>query len=192
MDHYNTDRARLAANGLLWIEIAFGALSFWAGAFDRGRGIDFVVAALLTAAFGCVSLLASGVVSRFAAARAAGQPLTQGFALACGAVLILVAGGMTCHGLLWVDELADLGPSWLLVVAAFGLSALNTVALYLFVRDMPKPKAEPARASAEETIFGARPVASPTPVFAFNAARQQQRINESLAVVRDRLLKTGT
>lgn len=48
MDLFNTERARFAAITLLAVEIAFGTLSFWSHAFDKGQPAHYVVALLLT------------------------------------------------------------------------------------------------------------------------------------------------
>jgi uncharacterized membrane protein len=143
MELFNTDRARFAANTLLGVEIAFGTLSFWSKAFERAHWIDFVVAGLLTAAFGSVSLLASGVVIRAVAAKDAGEHVTRGLSAFCGLVIALISGFMTWHGLVWADAQADLIPGtefdWLFIPAALVLSTLNLVSIYVFCRDI-KPR----------------------------------------------------
>ena len=96
------DRAETATKVLLAIEIAFGALAFWSDAFERGTWQHFVVAFMLTAGFGAISALASTVVTRLAEAKE--HRLTRWLVALSGAVLVLVAGGMTWHGLAWADQ----------------------------------------------------------------------------------------
>lgn len=143
MELFNTDRARYAANGLLFVEICFGTLAFWSHAFEHGGWARFVVATLLTATFGFTALLASGVVIRAVSAHEAGVKVTRGLVAFCGLVLFLIGAGMTWHGLVWADAQAELIPGadldWLLIPAACLLSGLNFVAIYVFCRDI-KPK----------------------------------------------------
>lgn len=136
------DRAEAATKVLLAIEIAFGALAFWSDAFASAKWQHFVVAFMLTAGFGAISALASTVVSRLAEAKE--HKLTRALVGFSGLVLILVSGGMTWHGLAWADGVANLAPAgldWILPVAAYGLSALNVIALYAFTREIRR-KAE--------------------------------------------------
>lgn len=144
MDLFNTERARFAANTLLGVEIAFGTLSFWSHAIEKGQITHYVVAILLTLTFGSISILAAGVVTRAVAAQQAGETVTRGLVAFCGAVVVLIAGFMTWHGLTWADAQADLIPGadldWLLIPAAGMLSGLNLVAIYVFCREL-KPKA---------------------------------------------------
>lgn len=143
MELFSTERARFAANGLLFVEICFGTLAFWSHAFEQGGWARFVVAALLTATFGFTALLASGVVIRAVSAHEAGVAVTRGLVGFCGLVLFLIGAGMTWHGLSWADAQAELIPGseldWLLIPAACLLSGLNFVAIYVFCRDI-KPK----------------------------------------------------
>lgn len=146
MELFNTDRARFAANGLLFVEICFGTLAFWSHAFEQGGWARFVVAALLTATFGFTALLASGVVIRAVSAHEAEVKVTGGLVAFCGLVLFLIGAGMTWHGLVWADTQAELIPGaeldWMLIPAACLLSGLNFVAIYVFCRDI-KPKRSP-------------------------------------------------
>jgi uncharacterized membrane protein len=131
------DRAELAAKILLGIEIAFGTLAFWSDAIEAGTWKHLVVAFLLTAGFGAVSVLASTIVSRFA--EADGHKLTRAMVGFAGFVLVVVSGGMTWHGLAWANDVAVLvsaGFELTLPVAAYGLSALNVIALYTFTREI--------------------------------------------------------
>lgn len=143
MELFSTERARFAANTLLGVEISFGTLAFWSHAFEKGQPANFVVAALLTAFFGSLSLLASGLVTRAVEAKEAGADVTRGLVAICGLVLALVGGFMTWHGLVWADEVAELVPGaendHLLIAGAGLLTALNLVAVYVFCRDL-KPK----------------------------------------------------
>jgi len=148
MELFNTDRARFAANTLLAVEISFGTLSFWSHAFEKGQLAHFVVAFLLTATFGSISILAAGVVTRAVAAQQADQKVTRGLVACCGVVIAMVAGFMTWHGLVWADSVAELIPGadmdWLFVPAAAMLSGLNLVTMYVFGRELP-PRARPAQ-----------------------------------------------
>jgi hypothetical protein len=148
MTDYNTGRALFACNALVYLAIAFGALSFWSDAFSAGGPIDYLVACLLTVAFGSVSFLLSGVVTRFAEAKDHGANFTAGAAIVLGIVLCLIEGGMTHQGLHWLDARKDIAPDWLLVVASFGLSVFNVWALYVFAREIPK-KTVPASAASQ-------------------------------------------
>lgn len=143
MELFNTDRARFAANTLLGVEISFGTLSFWSHALEKGQLVHYVVAMLLTLTFGSISILAAGVVTRAVAAEQAGETVTRGLVAFCGAVVALIAGFMTWHGLTWADAQAELIPGtdmdWLFIPAAAMLSGLNLVAVYVFCRDL-KPK----------------------------------------------------
>ena len=143
MELFNTERARFAASTLLAVEIAFGTLSFWSHAFEKGQPAHFVVAFLLTLTFGSISILAAGVVTRAVAAQQAGETVTRGLVALCGGAVVLIAGFMTWHGLSWADAQAELIPGaehdWLLIPAAGMLSGLNLVAMYVFCRDL-KPK----------------------------------------------------
>jgi hypothetical protein len=130
----------------------------------------FLVALLLTAAFGSVSLLASGLVGRLILARETSQWFTFASAGFCGLVLILIAAFMVHHGLVWADRAAGLltgdGEHWALVPAAVLLSGFNVVGGYAFGRELRlvKPAADgqsrsPARqyALAEGLIFDPAP-----------------------------------
>ena len=57
-------RAGFACNCLLGVEMTLSTAAFWAHAFSDPKLSGFLVAMLLTAAFGSVSLLASGLVGR--------------------------------------------------------------------------------------------------------------------------------
>ena len=81
------------------------------------------------------------------------------FTVLAGAVLVLVAGGMTYHGLAWLDARVDLAPDWMLVAAAFGLSGLNVVSLYVFAREIPR-KREAPRVIEAPTTLAARELAN--------------------------------
>lgn len=148
---YNTGRAVFAANALVYLAIAFGVLSFWSDAIAAGGALDYLVAALLTVASGSCSLLLSGVATRFAEAKEAGAYYTAGAAIGLGVILGLIESGMTHQGLAWLNARHALAPEWLLVVAAFGLSAFNVLALYVFGREIQKAKPKQA---AELRIFG--------------------------------------
>lgn len=152
MHNYNVDRARFAANALVYLAIAFGVLSFWSDAIAAGGAVDYLVAALLTVASGSCSLLLSGVVQRFAEARDRRAWFTAWSAVGLGVILGLIEAGMTHQGLAWLNVRHPMAPDWLLTVAAFGLSAFNVLALAVFVREIPKEKA--ARPPAEVRIFG--------------------------------------
>lgn len=154
MNTYTTDRALFAANGLVYLAIAFGTLSFWSDAFAAGdlfsAPVDWLVAALLTAGMLFVSFLLSGCVLRFAEAREK-HPVTAALVVILGIVLVLIEGGMTHEGLAWLDARKDLGPPELLVVASFGLSGFNVFALYAFAREIPKPKPATVEITAVES-----------------------------------------
>lgn len=149
---YNSSRAEFACNALVYLAIAFGALSFWSDAFAGGSPIDYLVAACLTVAIAATSFLLSGVVMRFAEAKVAAQTFTAWATVALGCVLVLIEGGMTHQGLAWLDARHDLAPDWILVVASFGLSGFNVLGLYVFAREIPRAK--PAGKSADVVIFG--------------------------------------
>lgn len=170
MHNYNVDRARFAANALVYLAIAFGVLSFWSDAIAAGGAVDYLVAALLTVAFGSVSLLLSGVVSRFAEAREAGATFTAWASIGLGLILGLIEAGMTHQGLAWLNARHPLAPDWLLAVAAFGLSAFNVAALAVFVREIKPAK---PRKAADLVAFG---------------SHQERR---TLAEVADRLRAAG-
>jgi hypothetical protein len=128
MELFNTERARFAANALLAVEIAFGTLSFWSHALEKGQPAHYVVALLLTLTFGSISILAAGIVTRAVAAQQAGETVTRGLVALCGGVVVLIAGFMTWHGLTWADAQAELIPQrrpWLARVGK---------------RDAPKPE----------------------------------------------------
>lgn len=156
MHTLTTGRAKFAADSLVRIEIAFGTLSFWDHAIAKGDVANYLIAALLTWAFACVSLLVSSVVTRYAEAE--GHKLTQAMAAYSGGVLVLIAGGMTFHGLAWADEKVGLAPMPLLVLASFLLSVLNVISLYVFVREIEARRAEPKEQgrSADVLMFGAK------------------------------------
>ncbi len=152
MIDYNTERAVFACNALVYLAIAFGALSFWSDAVAGGSPIDYLVAALLTVAIAATSFLLSGAAMRFAEAKVAGEIFTTWATVVLGAVLVLIEGGMTHQALAWLDARHDLAPEWILVVASFGLSGFNVLGLYVFAREIPKAK--PAGKSADVVIFG--------------------------------------
>lgn len=151
MHNYDYGRASFAANALVYLAIAFGVLSFWSDAIAAGGAIDYLVAALLTVASGSCSLLLSGVVSRVAEARECGSGFTAGAAVGLGVILGLIESGLTHQGLAWLNARHPLAPEWILVVASFGLSAFNVLALYVFAREIKAPK---ARKSADLVAFG--------------------------------------
>lgn len=163
MESPTTARTRFAADSLVKIEIAFGALSFWDGAITKGTIYHFAIAGLLTWAFACVSLLASSVVHRYAEAE--GHKLTRQLVAFSGAVLVLISGGLTFHGLQWADEKVGLAPVEMLALSAFLLSALNVILLYAFVREIDQRRAAPApQRSLDATVFGSnRPAAEVLP-----------------------------
>jgi hypothetical protein len=148
MTDYNTGRALFACNALVYLAIAFGVLSFWSDALSAGGPVDYLVASLLTVAFGSVSFLLSGVVTRFAEARDRSAWFTAAASIVLGIVLCLIEGGMTHQGLAWLDARKDIAPDWILIVASFGLSAFNVLALYVFAREIPK-KTVPASAASQ-------------------------------------------
>lgn len=154
MTDYTKDRAILAANALVWLAIAFGALSFWTDAIAAGdplsAPVDWMVATLLTVAMLAVSGLLSGAVIRYADARET-APVTARLVVIFGAVLAFIEGGMTHQGLAWLDARKDLGPDWAMWVASFGLSGFNVFALYTFGRDLPKKRPEAPAAIAPST-----------------------------------------
>lgn len=166
----NTGRAAFACNALVYLAIGFGALAFWADAVEAGGPVDYLVAGMLTLGFGSASLVLSTVVARFTEARAAGADFTAWAAVAMGGVLVLIEGGMTHHGLAWLDARHDIAPHELLVVASFGLSLFNVLGLYVFARPIAAKRDTtlPAR-SADAAVFGP-PVAVPEPT-ASDAAR---------------------
>lgn len=135
---FTTDRALVAANALVYLAIAFGTLSFWSDAVETGAMVDFVIAGLLTVAFGSVSFLLSGAVIRFSDAK--GHKVTRALVILLGAVLVLIEAGMTHQGLAWLDEHKDFAPWWVLLIASFGLSIFNVFSLYVFARDIPAEK----------------------------------------------------
>lgn len=151
MHSYNLERARFACNALVYLAIAFGVLSFWSDAIAAGGAVDYLVAALLSVASCACSLLLSGVVSRIAEAREARAWVTLGAAAALGIVLATIESGLTHQGLAWLNARHALAPEWLLVLAAFGLSGFNVLALYVFGREIQAPK---ARKSADLVAFG--------------------------------------
>lgn len=170
MTNSTTGRAAVACNALVYLAIGFGALAFWADAFERGGPVDYLVAAMLTAGFGSASLVLSTVVGRFAEARAAGAWFTAGASIAMGGVLVLIEGGMTHHGLAWLNARHAIATHETLLVAAFGLSLFNVLGIYVFTREIAAKKAAaaPARPSADAAVFGP-PVA--VPATASDAAR---------------------
>lgn len=188
MENPTTDRARFACQGLVYLAIAFGALSFWSDAIAGGGPIDYLVALLLTAAFTFISFLLSSVVMRYAEARAAGQVVTNRLAIAMGLVLILLEGGMSHQGLAWLDARKDLGPDAVLWVASFGLSAFNVFGFYVFAREIPKAAAETPKASssADLLVFGERSAA-----ILGQAPRLDLRGSDSLREVASRLKAGG-
>lgn len=156
------DRAELATKTLLWIEIAFGALAFWSDALEARTWKHLLVAGLLTAGFGAISYLASTIVSRFSEAN--GHKLTRGLVTFAGVVLIIVAGGMTWHGLVWANDVAGLVPAgfeFVLPIAAYGLSALNVIGLYVFTREIRRKAA----------VVTLQPVENPRTIAGRNLAR---------------------
>lgn len=191
MELFSTERARFAANTLVGVEIAFGTLSFWSHALERMTPVHFAVAAMLTAAFGSVSLLCSGVVNRAVAANEAGENVTRGLVAFCGLVLALVGGFMTWHGLVWADVQAELIPGtaqdWLLIPAAMMLSGLNLVAVYVFCREI-KPEPKPQRQSLDAQVFGSAPAAVPTLDFsAFRNRAEQEKITKGMDYLNRRM-----
>jgi len=184
MENYTTDRARFACQGLVYLAIAFGALSFWSDAIAGGGPIDYLVALLLTAAFTFISFLLSGAVMRFAEARAAGLAVTNRLAILMGLVLCLIEAGFTHQGLAWLDARKDLGPDAALWQASVGLSAFNVFGFYVFARELPKAAA-PAPRSADLLVFGqSAAILGSTP-------RMDLRGAESLRAVSDRLRASG-
>lgn len=151
MHDFTTGRAILASKALVYLAIAFGTLAFWSDAAASGGPVDYLAAALLTVASAAISLLLSGVALRVAEAREKAAWLTAWLAGGLGAVLGLIEAGLSLHGLQWLDGLHDLAPDWLLVVAAFGLSAFNVFSLYAFAREIPNAAKRP---SAEVLMFG--------------------------------------
>lgn len=147
MELFSTERARFAANTLLAVEICFGTLSFWSHAFEQRQLVHFVVAFLLTLTFGSISILAAGVIVRAVAAHQAEQKITGALVAFCGAVVALVGGFMTWHGLTWADAQANLIPGeqldWLFIPAAAMLSGLNLVAIYVFCRELKSAVRQP-------------------------------------------------
>jgi hypothetical protein len=170
MTNSNTGRAAVACNALVYLAIGFGALAFWADAVERGGPIDYLVATMLTIGFGSASFALSTVVMRFAEAKDAGAWFTAMMAVAMGGVLVLIEGGMTHHGLAWLDARHSLATPETLLLASFGLSLFNVFGLYVFVRPIAAKKAAtaPASQSADAAVFGA-PVA--VPATASEAAR---------------------
>lgn len=162
MELFSTERARFAANTLLGVEICFGTLSFWSHALEQGGLVHYVVAGLLTATFGAISLMASGVVSRGVSADKAGEPVTVVLVVACGLILAAISGFMTWHGLTWADAQADLIPGtewdWLFIPGAAMLSLFNLVAIHTFCREL-KPKARPVTLIESAATLAARELA---------------------------------
>lgn len=159
MELFSTERARFAARTLLGVEISFGTLAFWSHAIERNAPANYVVAALLTAFFGSLSLLASGVVTR-AVEAGRRHPVTLALDALCGVALAIVGGFMTWHGLVWADEVAELLPGaendHFLIVGAGLLTVLNLVAIYVFCRDLAPAHRPDAHAEEEkpESIAG--------------------------------------
>jgi hypothetical protein len=133
-------RAGFACNCLLGVEMSLSTAAFWAHAFSDPKLSGLLVALLLTAAFGSVSLLASGLVGRLILARETGQWFTFASAGFCGLVLILIAAFMVHHGLVWADRAANLlegeAMDWALIPAAVLLSGFNVVGGYAFGREL--------------------------------------------------------
>jgi hypothetical protein len=133
-------RAGFACNCLLGVEMSLSTAAFWAHAFSDPKLSGLLVALLLTAAFGSVSLLASGLVGRLILARQARQWFTFASAGFCGLVLVMIAAFMVHHGLVWADRTAGLlagdGEHWALVPAAVLLSGFNVVGGYAFGREL--------------------------------------------------------
>lgn len=170
MTNSNTGRSAVACHALVYLAIAFGALAFWSDAAAVGGPVDYLVAALLTIGFGSLSIVLSGVVARYAEAKAAGAGFTAYAAIGLGIVLGVIEAGMTNHGLAWLDARHDLASSEILLFASIGLSAFNVLGLYVFGRELPKPKkavAPSTEQSADAAIFGA---ASPAPATPSEAA----------------------
>lgn len=147
------ERAGFACNMLLTVEMILSTAAFWAHAFADPGPAGFLVAGLLTAAFGSVSLLASGLVGRLILAKQARQWFTVATVGFCGAVLVLIAAFMVHHGLVWADQTAALLPGehtdWALWPAALALSGFNVVGGHAFGREIrpPRPAALPNPAS---------------------------------------------
>ncbi len=192
MENFTTARAKFATQGLVYLAIAFGVISFWDEAVRLGGAIDYVVALLLTAGFTFISFLLSGAVPRFAEAKGADQVFTQRAAIGLGFVLCLIEGSMTHQGLAWLDARKDLGDDLALWVASFGLSAFNVLGFYVFARELPKPKtkAAPAETSADVLIFGSSP-AIRQPAHREPAPRLNLAEGNSLREVADRLRASG-
>lgn len=159
MTDFTTERALFACNALVYLAITFGALAFWADAFAAGGLVDYLVAALLTVACAMISFLLSGVVIRIAEARQANAWLTVAGVAVIGALLVFIEGGMTHHGVTWLDARHDLGTPEALMVASFGLSAFNVGGLYFFAREIPQNQTgvKKTARSAEAAVFGEAP-----------------------------------
>jgi membrane protein implicated in regulation of membrane protease activity len=146
MNYVAQDRAFFASTGLMWLAIGFGCLSFWsapvsamiAGKSISENAVDWVIAAMLTAAIVFVSYLLSGSVTRFAEAKEKGFLFTAGMVVVLGAILCGIEAAMTHQGLAWLDARKDLAPDWALWIASLGLSAFNVFSLYTFARDLKR------------------------------------------------------
>lgn len=155
MNHYTRDRALWAANALIFIAIAFGAISFWADFMADMTFVRFVVAFLLTLGLVCVSFLLSGVVIRYAEAREEHE-LTSKLVAFFGFGLGAIEAVMTHRGLAWVDTEVALAPDALLWFASIVLSVFNVFALYVFAREI-KAKTTDKAVSKQEMVFGPKP-----------------------------------
>ena len=146
MNYLAQDRALFASTGLMWLAIGFGCLSFWsdpvsaliAGKSLSENAVDWVIAAMLTAAIIFVSYLLSGSVTRFAEAKEKGFTFTAGLVVGLGLVLCGIEAAMTHQGLAWLDARKDLAPDWALWLASLGLSVFNVFSLYTFARDLKR------------------------------------------------------
>ncbi len=163
MTDFTTDRALFACNALVYLAIALGALAVWSDAIAAGGLADYLAAIILTVACTMISFLLSGVVIRIAEAREARAWLTAAGVSVTGILLGLIEGGMTHHGVVWLDARHDLGSPEALFVASFGLSAFNVGGLYFFAREIAKPKPPTAARSLDAAVFGPAPV-MPLPV----------------------------
>ena len=160
MTNSNTGRLAVACHALVYLAIAFGALAFWSDAAEAGGFVDYLVATMLTATFGFLSIVLSGVVTRYAEARESKQWFTAATVAILGVVLGVIEAGMTNHGLTWLDARHDLATWEILLAASIGLSAFNVLGLYVFARELPRVKAANAPSterSSDEAVFGSAP-----------------------------------
>lgn len=165
--------SQLACYTLVGLAIVFGAIAFW----SKGA----VPAVLLTAAFGALSFLLAGTVTRFAEAMSKGAKVTAGMSVAMGLVCLLFEANMTHLGLDHLNGEYAIAPDWALWPASFGLSLFNVFSVYAFAREIPEAKKaepKPAGKSADILIFG---TSDPKDRLSLEAIRDKMVANGALS-----------